>query len=105
MASCLETTEHRFGTMRIEAYYELSTKAIAAFESPRLPDNLANTAHGRDKAARLWADPGFIGIGLASVLPDAGHEIRDALLPSFLASTSVLRLPRLSLSSEAVGID
>lgn len=34
-----------------------------------------------------WLTPGVLGIGLASLLADAGHEIPTALLPSFLTST------------------
>jgi MFS family permease len=36
---------------------------------------------------RSWLTPGVLGIGLASLLADAGHEIPTALLPSFLTST------------------
>lgn len=34
-----------------------------------------------------WLTPGVLGIGVASFLADAGHEIPTAILPSFLAST------------------
>ncbi len=34
-----------------------------------------------------WLTPGVAGIGTASLLSDAGHEIPTALLPSFLTST------------------
>lgn len=34
-----------------------------------------------------WLTPGVRGIGAASLLSDAGHEIPTALLPSFLTST------------------
>jgi len=34
-----------------------------------------------------WLTPGVRGIGLASLLADAGHEIPTALLPTFLTST------------------
>ncbi|MBX5442703.1 MAG: MFS transporter [Solirubrobacteraceae bacterium] len=34
-----------------------------------------------------WLTPGVRGIGAASLLADAGHEIPTALLPSFLTST------------------
>ncbi len=34
-----------------------------------------------------WLTPGVFGIGLASFLADAGHEVPTALLPSFLTST------------------
>ena len=37
--------------------------------------------------SRSWLTPGVLGIGLASLLADAGHEIPTALLPSFLTST------------------
>ena len=36
---------------------------------------------------RPWLTPGVFGIGLASFLADAGHEVPTALLPSFLTST------------------
>lgn len=36
---------------------------------------------------RSWLTPGVLGIGLASFLADAGHEVPTALLPSFLTST------------------
>ena len=39
------------------------------------------------KQHRSWLTPGVLGIGLASLLADAGHEIPTALLPSFLTST------------------
>lgn len=44
---------------------------------------------------RPWFTPGVRGIGLASLLSDAGHEIPTALLPSFL--TSVLGAPAAAL--------
>lgn len=34
-----------------------------------------------------WLTPGVRGIGLASLLADAGHEVPTALLPTFLTST------------------
>lgn len=34
-----------------------------------------------------WLTPGVAGIGTASFLADAGHEIPTALLPSLLTST------------------
>ncbi len=34
-----------------------------------------------------WLNPGVVGIGLASLLADMGHEIPTALLPSFLVVT------------------
>jgi MFS family permease len=34
-----------------------------------------------------WSTPGVRGIGLASLLADAGHEIPTALLPGFLTAT------------------
>jgi len=34
-----------------------------------------------------WLTPGVFGIGLASFLADAGHEVPTALLPGFLTST------------------
>ncbi len=36
---------------------------------------------------RRWLTPGVGGIGAASLLADAGHEVPTALLPSFLTST------------------
>lgn len=44
---------------------------------------------------RPWFTPGVRGIGLASLLADAGHEIVTALLPSLL--TSVLGAPAAAL--------
>jgi MFS family permease len=34
-----------------------------------------------------WLTPGVVGIGAASLLADAGHEVPTSLLPSFLTST------------------
>ncbi|HEV2035106.1 MAG TPA: MFS transporter, partial [Candidatus Dormibacteraeota bacterium] len=42
---------------------------------------------GETKQGASWLTPGVLGIGLASLLADAGHEIPTALLPSFLTST------------------
>lgn len=42
---------------------------------------------GNDGAGGGWLTPGVIGIGMASLLADAGHEIPTALLPSLLTST------------------
>jgi Major Facilitator Superfamily len=39
------------------------------------------------KAGRSWLTHGVLGIGLASFLADAGHEIPTAILPSFLTAT------------------
>lgn len=39
------------------------------------------------EAAGTWLTPGVAGIGSASLLADAGHEIPTALLPSLLTST------------------
>jgi hypothetical protein len=33
-----------------------------------------------------WLTPGVLGIGLASLLSDWGHEAATAILPAFLAS-------------------
>lgn len=44
---------------------------------------------------RGWFSPGVAGIGLASLLSDAGHEIGTALLPAFL--TGVLGAPPAAL--------
>lgn len=38
-------------------------------------------------AARSWFGPGVAGIGGASLLSDAGHEVPTALLPSLLTNT------------------
>ncbi|MDQ3103366.1 MAG: MFS transporter [Actinomycetota bacterium] len=38
-------------------------------------------------AEEAWLTPGVKGIGLASLLSDAGHEVPTSLLPAFLAST------------------
>ncbi len=48
-----------------------------------------------DDRVRSWFTPGVRGIGLASLLSDAGHEIPTALLPSLL--TSVLGAPAVAL--------
>jgi hypothetical protein len=42
-----------------------------------------------------WLTPGVTGIGLASLLADAGHEVPTALLPSLLTGT--LRAPAAAL--------
>jgi MFS family permease len=39
------------------------------------------------RLAREWLTPGVRGIGVASFLSDAGHEIPTSLLPSFLTAT------------------
>jgi MFS family permease len=39
------------------------------------------------KDRRSWLTPGVLGIGLASFLADAGHEVPTAILPSFLTAT------------------
>ena len=39
------------------------------------------------KADQRWLTPGVRGIGAASLLADAGHEIPTSLLPTFLTST------------------
>jgi MFS family permease len=44
---------------------------------------------------RPWLTRGVAGIGSASLLSDAGHEVTTALLPSFLAST--IRAPAAAL--------
>lgn len=44
-----------------------------------------------------WLTPGVGGIGVASLLADAGHEIPTALLPSLLTST-------LGASASALGV-
>lgn len=44
----------------------------------------ANEGEPRDQR---WLTPGVRGIGAASLLADAGHEIPTALLPTFLTST------------------
>ena len=40
-----------------------------------------------DGTRRAWLSRGVLGIGLASFLADAGHEVPTALLPSFLTAT------------------
>lgn len=44
-------------------------------------------AEGSATERRPWLSAGVGGIGAASLLSDAGHEIPTALLPSFLSST------------------
>jgi hypothetical protein len=39
------------------------------------------------KASERWLTPGVRGIGTASLLSDAGHEIPTALLPNLLTTT------------------
>lgn len=41
----------------------------------------------RRPTSRDWRTPGVVGIGSASLLADAGHEVPTALLPSFLTAT------------------
>src|SRR5215469_346686 len=38
------------------------------------------------RAAKRWLTPGVLGIGLASLFSDWGHEAATSLLPSFLAT-------------------
>jgi MFS family permease len=38
-------------------------------------------------AVNVWRNPGVLGVGGASLLSDAGHEMATSLLPTFLAST------------------
>ncbi len=40
-----------------------------------------------EEHAGSWLTPGVTGIGAASFLADAGHEVPTALLPSLLTST------------------
>ena len=47
----------------------------------------ASAADDGDEADEGWLGPGVAGIGTASLLADAGHEIPTALLPSLLTST------------------
>jgi len=47
----------------------------------------ASPMAGPDRNRRRWLTPPVAGIGAASLLSDAGHEIPTALLPSFLVST------------------
>ena len=42
---------------------------------------------GAPDRSRRWLTPGVRGIGAASLLSDAGHEIPTSLLPSFLTAT------------------
>lgn len=42
---------------------------------------------GRAGGDEAWLNPGVRGIGTASLLSDAGHEIPTSLLPSFLTAT------------------
>jgi MFS family permease len=45
------------------------------------------SAEPSDIARSEWLTPGVRGIGLASLLSDAGHEVPTSLLPAFLTST------------------
>ncbi len=48
---------------------------------------MANFADkGVNSAKRRWLTPGVLGIGLASLFSDWGHEAATSLLPAFLAS-------------------
>jgi MFS family permease len=47
---------------------------------------MTQASEGRDPSTG-WLSPPVAGIGLASLLSDAGHEIPTSLLPSFLTST------------------
>src|SRR3954469_26024230 len=40
-----------------------------------------------DEAEQGWLNPGVRGIGAASLLSDAGHEVPTSLLPAFLTTT------------------
>ena len=50
---------------------------------------MAAEAKPGDQAEKeqAWLDPGVRGIGAASLLSDAGHEVPTSLLPAFLTST------------------
>jgi MFS family permease len=51
------------------------------------PDDGEHPREAGDQPASRWLTPGVKGIGAASLLADAGHEIPTALLPSLLTST------------------
>src|SRR5829696_2963824 len=56
--------------------------------SSKAPGALASVSQTAEmEADEPWLTPGVRGIGLASLLDDAGHEIPTALLPSLLTST------------------
>ena len=57
---------------------EAAEPAAATSESDSVSVSASSTA---------WLTPGVAGIGTASLLSDAGHEIPTALLPSLLTST------------------
>lgn len=52
-----------------------------------LPGLAAGGDNKDDVASEEWLTPGVRGIGAASLLSDAGHEIPTSLLPAFLTST------------------
>ncbi len=54
-------------------------------DPPGVADDLGQS--GERDTPRPWFTPGVRGIGLASLLSDAGHEIPTALLPGFLTAT------------------
>jgi MFS family permease len=53
------------------------------------PDDAADPDPNSDPeaASRRWLSPGILGIGGASFLSDAGHEMVTSVLPTFLTST------------------
>jgi hypothetical protein len=55
----------------------------------------AVVAPARPGEKQRWFGPGVAGIGTASLLPDVGHEVPTARLPSLLTST--LRAPAAAL--------
>ena len=64
---------------------DLGNRPAAAPMDPTTPD--APVPASPPAPTGAWFTPGVRGIGLASLLSDAGHEIPTALLPSFLTST------------------
>ena len=44
-------------------------------------------AYPPEQDQEVWLTPGVRGIGLASLLSDAGHEVPTSLMPTFLTST------------------
>lgn len=44
-------------------------------------------SHQGESSEHAWLTPGVRGIGAASLLSDAGHEVPTSLLPSFLTAT------------------
>lgn len=75
------TDEHVASSGRItRSDRQQSVRGLASFQ-------LMSSADATVAATDGWLTPGVTGIGVASLLSDAGHEVPTSLLPSLLTST------------------